>query len=367
MSTPSDRRLPSKQASSSNTTIFDGKPQGKPTCPLDSKSTEEAPLGLDKKPSPPSDGQQILRQVQFGSSSSPLLVDSSPTKKQQSEATMKPTSKAPKHHIPSPNFQFKSFFLPLQLDVALPTNTIEAEYEGIQQQLSHPALKHFGDSKDRDVNWDFPRLSSAGSTPDWFALADFQRLALDPSAREDDSKFYCSYQVLDLFTQWTFRGMKKADVCLPAPARLFDCVLRAKASKSKDIDTVLNSCLSQYMEKEGPNAFFEKRVFSMTVWGGVHFSKVFVLNASKVLNRAFWNPNRKETDPAPCIVYSNSTENSRKTHNPTKVAEVVRYLFNAVDQKINKSAGKHFNLHTLPVYELAGKRMSPSASAFVLG
>ena len=41
---------------------------------------------------------------------------------------------------------------------------------------------------------------SASSTPDCFAIADFQCLALDPSPPDDDSKFYCPYHVLDLFT-----------------------------------------------------------------------------------------------------------------------------------------------------------------------
>jgi hypothetical protein len=118
----------------------------------------------------------------------------------------------------------------------------------------------------------------------------------------------------------------------------------------------LDSCLAPYLKGDEFNAFFQRTVVGIYVWGGSHFSKVFIFNANKVLTREYWHPQKQKSDLAPCILFANSaTSNGTKTHNPVRVAEVVRFFLNALDKKINNSAGKHFNTTTMPIYQLDGK------------
>ena len=167
---------------------------------------------------------------------------------------------------------------------------------------------------------------------------------------------YLSFSILDLCTQWLFRGVPVAyNTMYLAPTRLFDVVRRAWSGKretSKVIDEIIDECLTPLMSPKS-NGFFSKICIDITIHHDSHFLKAFIVNAGMI-------PSRKhfiftdDNNPVPCIIYCNSLPPTG-IHSPKKVAETLQFLLNAVDKRLHGGGGKNFTKTTMPVYHIDGK------------
>lgn len=258
-----------------------------------------------------------------------------------------------------PNTKFVPFALPLK---EAKDDTVIEEYTAIHHKLQHPLMHYTDDQHQCLLNeWNFPRMSNHPTILDWFDGENFKSLDRNPDHVNDMSKLYAGDAILDLCTKWQFRGFYHLSKLYAPPARLYGLILRAKAlkkgdEKKKEVDLALNSCLSPVLSNNSETGFFAKPVVEVVIYHGWHFSKAFIANAGKVANREMWHPDKKETDAAPCILYCNSLDNSGG-HQPDKVHEVLNFMLNAINKKVNGVVGNFFNCRTMPIIQLKGTTM----------
>jgi len=248
-------------------------------------------------------------------------------------------------HLPDDMLYEQPKFCPFYLPI--PGATPNA-YETIDQGIKHPALCCANIQADGKKGWCFPSMSKGNKT--WFNEDDMKRL--DPT-QED---LHASGATIDLATQWLFRNLFRPSPVLAVPCRLFSYARDARRIGKRALLTAhLYDCLHEAMAG-GDAGFFARKVIDITVHDEAHFSKVFVVNAKKVLDRRdqVHHVNPSGLDPAPCILYCNSKPNTT-SHNSEKAGFVVRYMLNTWDKEINGSTGSAFNVATLPVFQLNGK------------
>ena len=251
---------------------------------------------------------------------------------------------------------FAAFCIPMDPNAATTSPVIDEAYSRVHQQITHPALKQF-DAPGHQ--WTFPTFvpKNKKSMREWVRRSDHRRLMRDPKEyihRKLTGKLYVSYGVIDLAMKWVFRGGVCLDV-LVTPAHMFERAysIKLKQNTMLMIEEVLREDVSDSLCKEAPHGFFMKKLIDIMVWHAKHFSRVFIVNANKVLTREYCHPDKKRSDPAPCIIFCNSM-NGSGLHTPDKVAGVMRWLLNAADRMINGSVGARFSVTTLPVIGLDG-------------
>ena len=253
------------------------------------------------------------------------------------------SNKAPSHEQ-SNKAIFKSFFLPIE-------NATADHYRQIGCKLKHPLMKRFVD----DNSAEFQLMPAPGIMPNWIDRYVFQRLSLDPESAKDDKDVFASYAIIDLCSQWIFRGpTANSSQMYACPARMFELLSKERRkSKGKDVNAVLEHCLDETLLSTGPQGFFSKKVIDVPIYDGSHFSWAFIVNANTIITRAVWKPDKDDSAPMPAILYCNSLKNN-KIHNPDHAAEVLRFFLNAVDKKLHGSAGTAFTKKTIPVYQAEG-------------
>ena len=179
---------------------------------------------------------------------------------------------------------------------------------------------------------------------------DIKSLSRDPKTTSDSHLLYGGYTIHELCTQIMYLKNNNRNWCCTLPANIFELI--SSGGMKYEIDNYLDKMLNS--NRHIGDNLLNYKVVSILVWHGMHFSKAYILNASLVLN-GDWRYNKAGTkEPHPCILYTNSTGNT-KWHNPKKVAEKIRTLLNGYSIAYGKTKKRgQFNTNSMPVYQIEG-------------
>lgn len=155
---------------------------------------------------------------------------------------------------------------------------------------------------------------------------------------------YLNCKILDFFNQLTFRGENMQQNYLPTHAAFSECL------KETQLDPKENKKLRDIIGKFNMN-ILDAVCTDITWHSNDHFSKVFILNACKVITSTkFIKKVRQLSDAQPVILIVNTLQGATG-HAASTLAKTVRKFLN----KINPLGNSDFKTTMIPHHVLDGK------------
>lgn len=233
------------------------------------------------------------------------------------------------------------------------------DYHEIVESLQHQAWKFNGN--DLDV-FDFKDFAVIGAKS-YRILT--RNIELSESKGKDFLLFFTDEHI-DLFTQFLHRGENSHDAeinastYLPTPSFLYNELQKDKF----DFETC--KVANRYFRSIRGELFYAG-IIDITVYENEHFSKVFILNAYQVLNRASFRP-IKDSDPKPLILIANTlSESGGGGHDESVIVRKVRRFLNQAEKHFGLGGGAAFNYKTMPHQVLKGTSLSWCTFVFLIG
>ena len=180
---------------------------------------------------------------------------------------------------------------------------------------------------------------------------DVRVVTRDPTETLPKSKLFGGYSLIDAATQITFQEFNKSDKSwLPLPSGFFECAARYKYTKGKGI---VNDQL-KIISNLGDNNLLDYEVIDMVVWHDGHFSRAFIIHASKVIE-GFKVEYCDVDEFIPCILYANSLDDT-SWHCKKKVSAIIMKVLNEYCSEHGICRGTRlFNKKVLPIYSIQSK------------
>lgn len=99
------------------------------------------------------------------------------------------------------------------------------------------------------------------------------------------------------------------------------------------------------------------KVIDFLIWGNNHYSRVFVINASKVLE-AGYSFNSSDDDEAIAIMIHTNSMVGLPAHDTPKVGKSIRRFLNEHSAVHAGSSIRKYNLNSLPIIGINGMHFS---------
>lgn len=165
---------------------------------------------------------------------------------------------------------------------------------------------------------------------------------------------YGGYSHIDFATEFTFSKRDDNKCWCPLPASMYEKMLRNKYEKDGEIDKILNR--NQMIGVKDGN-LLEFKVIDFLIWGNNHYSRVFVINASKVLE-AGYSFNSSDDDEAIAIMIHTNSMVGLPAHDTPKVGKSIRRFLNEISAVHAGSSIRKYNLNSLPIIGINGMHFS---------
>ena len=221
----------------------------------------------------------------------------------------------------------------------------------IYDKLKHPAIKFRWDDDEPITNLSdilFPLKHV------WLTEVECRNLMRDPNTTSDKYKLYGGYSHIDCATEFTFSKKDDNKCWCPLPASMYEKMLRNKYEKDGEIDNILNR--NQMIGvKDGDLLKF--KVIDFLIWGNNHYSRVFVINASKVLEAGYSFSSSDDDEAIAIMIHTNSMV-GLPAHDTPKVGKLIRRFLNEHSAVHAGSSIRKYNLNSLPIIGINGMHFS---------
>ena len=215
----------------------------------------------------------------------------------------------------------------------------------IYDKLKHPAIK---------FQWDEERIADLSDIlfplkHVWLTEREYRSLMRDPKTTLDEYLMYGGYSHIDLAAQFTFSKKDDSKWWCPLPASLYGTIVRNKYEKDGgEINSILNR--NQMLRTGG---LLDYKVLDFIIWGNNHFSRVFAINASFILE-PFYSFKRGDDDEEKAFMIHTNSMVGLKAHDTVKIGKNIIKFLNEYIQEHGLSTIRKYNANVFPIVSCNG-------------
>ena len=213
--------------------------------------------------------------------------------------------------------------------------------EKIYDKVKHPAMKFRWDDDEEPItdlsDFLFPLKHV------WLTEVECRNLMRDPNETDDEFLCYGGYSHLDLASQFTFSKKDDSNWWCPLPASIYEKIVRKKYERDSEIDNILNR-----NQMIGDGALLKFKVIDFVIFGNNHFSRVYVINASFILELGYSFKSGDDGEEKAFMIHTNSMD-GLPAHDTVKIGKnIIRFLNEYIlEHKI--STIRKYNKSVLPI------------------